>query len=301
MKRGGFFLTILLLAAALQAQYFFYDNRYYDAGLLLEIGVGIGGMNALTDLGGKKGDGRGFIKDLNLKNTKPSFSASLTATYRSAVAFRVEFTAGNIVSYDSILKNVASTTKRYDRNLSFRSPVVELMAGAEIHPLFFIPREEEPPRASPYILGGAGYFRFNPQAKLEGIWHDLHPLRLEGQGFAEYPGRKPYKLNQFNFAAGIGIRYEINHLLNVRFEIIHRKLNTDYLDDVSTRYINPVYFSNYLSAAQAALAARLYDRRGELNPNHTPKFDERGDPEDNDSYFTVMLKIGFTIRQKIRN
>ncbi|NJO25257.1 MAG: hypothetical protein HC867_04970 [Bacteroidia bacterium] len=191
--------------------------------------------------------------------------------------------------------------KRYDRNLSFRSNIMEIMAVAEVHPLFIIKTEEDPPRASPYILCGIGFFHFNPQAKLNDTWYDLHPLRLEGQGFTEYPNRKQYKLSQFNFPMGIGARYEINHLLNARFEIIHRKLNTDYLDDVSTRYINPIYFLNYLSPSQAAVAAQLYDRRGELNPNHTPKMDERGDPKDNDSYFTVMLKIGFTIRQRIRN
>ncbi|NJO25256.1 MAG: hypothetical protein HC867_04965 [Bacteroidia bacterium] len=74
MKRVALVLIILTVASpALQAQYFFYDDRYYDGNVLVEIGTGIGGMNALTDLGGKKGDGRGFVKDLNLKNTKPAF------------------------------------------------------------------------------------------------------------------------------------------------------------------------------------------------------------------------------------
>jgi len=58
----------------------------------------------------------------------------------------------------------------------------------------------------------------------------------------------------------------MNGSLNVRFEIVHRILFTDYLDDVSTDYINPNLFSQYLPARQAAIAKQLYGRKKELNP-----------------------------------
>ena len=34
-------------------------------------------------------------------------------------------------------------------------------------------------------------------------------LHTEGEGFAEYPDRKEYKLKQINFPVGAGIKYKI--------------------------------------------------------------------------------------------
>ena len=302
MKRNALlpigFLCVFTLPAF--SQYYFYNDRYYESDILLEATAGLGGMNAFTDLGGHRGDGRGFIKDLNLKNTKPVMAISLTATYRYAIALKAGLTAGSIMAYDSILKNVSSTTKRYARNLSFRSPVIELAALIEIHPLFIVNNENASPKLSPYLLGGIGFFSFNPQARLNNEWVNLHPLRLEGQGFMEYPERKQYALQQLCIPFGAGLRYSISSVVNARLEIIHRKLKTDYLDDVSTRYIDPASFSEYLSPQQVIIAEKLYDRRGELDPAHIPRPDERGDPTDNDAYFTVILKFGFVFRKRVR-
>jgi hypothetical protein len=285
-----------------KAQYFFYNEKYYDQDLLFEAGAGFGGINALTDLGGRKGFGKNFIKDLNIKNTRFSAGIYLAATYKSAVTFRLEATAGKVTAYDSILKNLQPNDKdgyRFRRNLSFRSIIFDVMLAAEMHPLFLANTDEDPSRWSPYLLAGIGFFSFNPQAKLNGQWHDLQPLRTEGQGFLEYPGRKPYNLRQINIPAGIGIKYEVSPVLNARFEIIHRTLFTDYLDDVSTAYINANLFANYLTPSQALLARQLHDRRGEIDPSHIPQPGyERGDPKDNDSFFTVQVKMGFVLRQK---
>lgn len=287
---------------SVSAQYVFYNDKYYDKDLLFEIGTGFGGINAFTDLGGKKGFGKDFIKDLNLKNTRFSAGFYLAATYKSAVALRLEATVGKITAYDSILKDFQPNNEdgyRYLRHLSFRSNIFDIMLAAEIHPLFFKDPEEDPTRLSPYIMAGVGYFSFNPQAKLNDRWYDLQPLRTEGQGFAEYPTHKPYKLQQINIPIGAGLKYEISPLLNARFEIVHRTLFSDYLDDVSTTYIDGNLFASYLTPSQALIAAQLYDRRGEIDPTHTPKPGfERGDPTDNDSFFTFQLKIGFTLRQK---
>ena len=55
-----------------KAQYYYYNDRYYDNDVVMEIGATFGIMNAFTDLGGKKGIGKSFIKDLNWKNSKCS-------------------------------------------------------------------------------------------------------------------------------------------------------------------------------------------------------------------------------------
>ncbi|MEP6699660.1 MAG: hypothetical protein ABJA85_00025 [Bacteroidota bacterium] len=292
----------IVFSQPLKAQYYYYNDKYYENAVVLEMGLSAGIMNCLTDLGGKKGIGKNFIKDLNWKNTKLSYGLYAIAMYQNKIGVRLQGTFGSIAGYDSILKQVETpSTGRYERNLSFKSKISDFQLALEIHPLFFKNYDDEDfPLLSPYAVIGIGYYSFDPQAKLNGQWYALHPLKLEGQGFREYPDRKPYKLSQFNVAVGLGVKYEVNSLFNARLELVHRILNTDYLDDVSTNYIDPNLFYSYLPTNLAAIAQQLHNRKGELNPSDmTTVGDQRGDPSDNDAFFTIQLKFGMTLgRQK---
>lgn len=308
MKRAIYFVFILtvVVATPAESQYYFYNNKYYDNDIVVEAGASLGVMNALTDLGGKKGVGKSFIKDLNWKNTKACYGLFAAATFKSVLAIRLDGTIGQVTAYDSILKNVKETTSgRYERNLSFKSKIADFQLAVEFHPLFlknYLASDDEPPYFSPYVVAGIGYFSFDPQANLNGQWISLQPLYTEGQGFAEYKDRKPYQLNQLNIAAGIGVKYEVNSFLNARLEINHRFLATDYLDDVSMdSYIDPFLFFNYLSPARAALAQKLFDRSGEIVPGHiTSPYNQRGNPKNNDAYFTVQLKLSVVLGRQNR-
>jgi hypothetical protein len=306
MKRVTLCLLLAMLLLALKplhAQYYFYNDRYFENDLLFEVGGSAGFMNCLTDLGGKKGDGKGFIKDLNMKNTQFCGGIYGSATYKGVLGLRLEATFGQVKGYDSVLKGVALPAKnRYERNQSFRSNITELAALLEFHPIAAFRKDDaEPSRFSPYVVGGVGLFSFNPQGNLNNTWINLHPLRTEGQGFSEYPGRKVYKLRQMNIPFGVGVKYELSALLNARFEIVHRVLFTDYLDDVSKQYIDPALFAQYLSPQQAALATQLADKRGLINPGVGPAQGEiRGDSGDNDSYFSINFKIGITLGRSRR-
>ena len=306
MKRITTVLSILVLLTGFvktaHGQYYFYDNRYYDNPLNFELGGSVGVMNCLTDIGGNKGIGKQFVKDLNLGKTQLAGSFYVCANYKYAFTLRAEATFGQVSANDAVLQKVKATTfGRYERNLSFRSNISEFMVAAEIHPLYIINKyddehDQEPPMFSPYILAGVGFYSFNPQAQLNGKWVDLQPLSTEGQGFAEYPTRKPYKLQQMNIPLGIGVRYELGSAFNVRAEFVYRILNTDYLDDVSTTYINPLLFQNYLTGTKLTNALLLYDRQYELDPTHiTQEGDQRGNPQHNDSYMSFNIKIGYII------
>jgi len=301
MRRSFMLLFIylcVLRTIPVQGQYYYYNDKYYGSDWVIELGGSAGIMNSLTDLGGKKGTGKKFIKDLNWKVSRPSFSIYAIAMYKDAIGVRLEGTFGNVRSYDSILKKVGpSTFGRYERNLSFKSNVTDIQLVAEVHPFFFKNYEEgKAPLWSPYIVAGIGYFSFNPQARLNNEWYSLQPLHTEGQGFAEYPDRKPYKLNQVNIPLGFGVKYELNSSFNLRLEFVHRTLFTDYLDDVSNvDYIDPALFSAYLTAAQASLARQLYDRR-----ISTVKNNQRGNPKDNDAFFTIHFKFGVVLRSARR-
>lgn len=298
--------TLCFTGQQSSAQYYFYNDSYYDNPVVFELGASGGIMNCLTDLGGRKGIGKKFIKDLNMGNTQFSGGVYLSATFKNAVAIRLEGTFGQVKAFDSVLKKVkTSTFGRYERNLSFRSNITEFMAMAEIHPLYIFKKYDEntePPRVSPYVMGGIGFFSFNPQAKLLNNWVDLQPLSTEGQGFAEYANRKPYNLRQVNIPLGVGAKYELTPMVNLRAEFVYRILNTDYLDDVSTTYIDPTLYTNYFTGAKLTNALLLNDRQYELDPTHiTNTGDQRGNSSRNDAYFTFNVKVGIVLgRQKIR-
>ncbi len=302
-----FVVTFYLLFGSKQAvcqRYYSESKQYAYSPVVIELGGGIGGINCLTDLGGNKGIGKKFLKDINWKNTQRCTNLFIGAIINDAFSVQVQGTFGSVQAYDSILskyKDDPATSTRYFRNLSFRSTISEVALTGEIHPLLLKDYGDGTfPHLSPYLLAGIGKFSFNPQTYFGGQWVDLQPLRTEGQGFKEYKDRPLYRLNATSYPIGIGLRYEISSLFFARFEVVQHFTSTDYLDDASQgNYIDPALFSTYLSPANAALATQLCDRHYELNPAYQPVAgDIRGDSKDNDSYFTFNLKLSFVFRRR---
>lgn len=267
----------------------------------LELGLGIGPMFFLGDLGGTEGVGKTFIKDLNLPLTK--LSKGLYLNYYPSEWFGVRV-AGNLgyVEGDDAqapAKGGDEEDRKY-RNLSFKSKISEVYAALEIYPTYFLEKYDGlQGKLRPYVLAGVGMYHFDPQTKdVDGSWVKLAPLHLEGQGFSQYPDSKPYKLTQKNLLAGFGFKYYLKENMYLGFEILHRKLFTDYVDDVSHNYyIDPIYFDQNLSAADAVKARRLYYRGVYSFPATRPyeEFAERGDPKENDAYFSSILRFGWRI------
>lgn len=270
-----------------------------------ELGFTVGPMAALTDLGGHVGKGTTFIKDYNMNTTKLAIGA-FYATYPAQwLGFRFSFTYGNVNGADNLITaKGGDEDTRKARNLDFRSVILEGTAMAEFYPTVFLEDESDDVagRLRPYGVLGLGLFHFNPQGSYhdpvsgDTYWVNLRPLHTEGEGFAEYPDRKEYSLTQLNIPMGVGLKYYFSENLNVSFEIIHRKLFTDYLDDVSKTYIDPNLFSHYLSPSQAIIAKAMSNKA--INGYSTPGYetgDKRGDPSNNDSYFTAQFKIAFRL------
>jgi len=303
MARQFYILVFVLIIAArrLQGQYYFYNDKYYHSLLLVEAGFSIGAMNCLTDLGGNKGRGKRFLKDINWQNTHPAGGIYLRTIYDQKFGARAELIFGRISASDNVLKSDHSEAQnRYYRNLHFQSRITEVSIMTEFLPLSLF-NSENVPFLSPYLLVGIGFFKFNPQAQLKGQWYDLQLFHTEGQGFKEYPFKKPYNLTQMNFPVGVGVGYEISALLNVRLELIYRILNTDYLDDVSTKYIDPSFFYTNLRVQDVSTAQLLADRGYELRPGISNKEGEiRGNPLNKDSYFSFNIKIGLVLNRKRR-
>ena len=311
MKKLALALVTVLLflgySNKVVAQYYFYNDSYYDNPVIFELGGSTGVMNCLTDIGGKAGIGKKFVKDLNYGNTSSNFGAYLSVIYKNAIGFRLEACFGKISGDDAVLSAVPETDiarTRFNRNLNFQTNITEFSATAEIYPLFLFinweNKDAEPPRYSPYLLGGVGYFSFNPQALYNNKLVDLQPLSTEGQGLKEYPDRKPYQLKQINFPVGGGLKYELSSLVNLRAEFVYRILSTDYLDDVSTNYIDPTTFvANGFNGTKLSNALILNNRV--INGQRALPGNKRGSPTQKDSYFTFNIKVGLALgKERIR-
>jgi hypothetical protein len=285
-----FFAFFVLNALVSFGQYYYYNDKYYDNDIVFEVGGSIGAMNAITDLGGQGKNTKKYFNEINWKTTNNVAGLYVGAMYQDIIGLRLEAAWGGVKSYDSLLQK---GTPRYNRNLSFKSEIRELSLLAEFHPTMLKFYEDNVPVVSPYAVVGVGWYSFNPQGNLNGQWIDLQPLRTEGQGFSEFPDRRPYKLKQANICFGLGIKYEILESVNLRLEWLHRYLFTDYLDDVSQSYIDPSLFSKYLPPLQASQAKIMYKRGIRNNKN-------RGQSQNTDAYFSINFKVGIMLGRTSR-
>lgn len=185
----------------------------------------------------------------------------------------------------------ASDTKAQDggrlaRNLSFKSSILEFNLIGEWN-LFGYQPYNLAEVFSPYLFGGIAAFVFNPQAELDGVYYDLQPLGTEGQGLAAYPERQYYRLTEIAIPLGGGIKYAVNDHWNIGLEVGMRKTFTDYLDDVSTTYVN----DGDILEERGEIALALANRTG------TPKSlnDARGSAVSGDVADDWYLTAGLTI------
>ncbi len=276
------------------------------------LGFSYGLSNYLGDLGGNSGLGKKFLYDNNFKKSTFFVGVSLSYLHKNAFGFRLAYTQGKIAGsdHDTEFENrLDNAYFRYKRNLNFQSKITEFSINAELYPLRLLSKESFLHKADlqPYGMFGAGIFHFNPQGTYyddiaeDYIWVNLQPLRTEGQGMKEYADRKPYKLTQWNLPFGFGLNYALGNKTNLSFEFIGRKLFTDYLDDVSTTFIEPSTFNSYLSDEDAEIAKLIYNKSGEIDPDNPFKVGEkRGNAQNNDFYYSFNLKLSIRLNKKAK-
>ena len=168
---------------------------------------------------------------------------------------------------------------RYLRNLHFRNRIHEISFGfeADMIPNSGGVRGRFP--INPYLFAGLALIAHNPQAIAPatdqagnpideaGQWVDLRPLGTEGQNIDSI-GASPYGKFAFVIPVGFGIKLKVHHNLDLNFEIGMRYAFTDYLDDVSNRYIDLALFG------EDDLARAMSERGAEVT--HAPSGADRG-------------------------
>jgi hypothetical protein len=244
-----------------------------------------------SEIGGFVG-GSFYLGDLN-----PTGLFSQTQ-FAAGIVYRYNLTTRWTLRGNMLFGTIESDDAKRDnpRNLSFRSRISEFSVQAEINFLNYFTGSRRY-RFTPYIFGGVGVFAFNPQAEyydpvaLKSRWVDLAPLRTEGQGLIEYPDVKPYMTTQITFPFGLGFRYSLNRTFSIGAEWGMRKTLTDYLDDVSGFYADPVVLARH-----NVLSADMADRRLEPRDPENPAGRRRGSSNKADWYsfagITLTAKIG---------
>jgi hypothetical protein len=270
-----------------------------------EVGLNFGPSFFLGDLGGNSGKGTNDVKDMNFEFTKMMKGVFITMYPKNWFGVRVAADVTYLEGSDDIINTTGiNELWRKQRNLDFKTTILEGYIAVEVFPTMLFNRQSEyEPRLRPYGLAGIGIFHFNPKGSLTDAagnksWYYLHPLRLEGQGMPEYAYSKPYKLTQMNIPLGAGIKYFLSDRINASMEVLYRKTFTDYIDDVSTKYINPVNYTKYLNTQDATLAYKLSDKSiGIIYPGMTryPAGTQRGDTKNGDTYFSVVMKVGIRL------
>jgi hypothetical protein len=271
----------------------------------IEFGLGFGPLFFLGDLGGNRGIGTRFVKDVNMPVT--NLAKGLYANIYPAewLGFRVAINQGKLEGYDSLIREKGGAElSRLERNLEFRSTLWEVYAAIEFYPTVFFERYDGlQGKLRPYGVVGGGVFKFNPKGRYYApngsvTWVELTPLRLEGQGMAEYPDRKMSNLSSFEIPVGAGFKYYLKENMYIGLEVMHRKSFSDQVDAVSTTYIDNGLFAKYLTPEQTAMANQLYYRQNFMrNGTQTrPGLNEiRGNPKQNDSFFSTILRFGWRL------
>lgn len=264
------FLLLHLFASALVAssQNFLswqYNDRYFSA----QFGAGMSSY-------------RGELKHNNsFQNEFSNFSIGLEARLLSKVAARAEIAIYNIRGKDAF---AADSSYEKQRNLSFESRNFE----ASLQGVFYLKRYQGDYyrrwRLDPYVFGGVGFTTLNPKAEVAGIEYELRDLKTEGVSYSQLA---------MIFPTGIGLKFRLSPFANVITEASYRFTLSDYLDDVSDRYVNP-YPNQTLELVS--------NRKNEIEIINIDAYDNllieggpRGDPSNRDAYLFLSFKLEFFI------
>jgi hypothetical protein len=256
-----------------------------------EIYFSIGTSQFLGDLGGldKEGTQKSLV-DLDFSSTRIGGGIGYRYRFHRRWATSTQLYFGMVSGADANTDEVI----RRSRNLSFRSPILELSQRIEF---IIYSKEQGGARYSRlgtkgrstkadffYVFSGISGFYFNPQTKINGSWTNLRPLKTEGQGLPG--GQEEYGKFSMAIPMGVGFKFAIGKYWRLGLEISYNKTFTDYIDDVSTDYYDPAILAK--SVGKDAVYA--------ANPsieNHTwfTEGQQRGNPDDNDGYLFTNITV----------
>ncbi|MGV6860134.1 MAG: DUF6089 family protein [Putridiphycobacter sp.] len=269
-----------------------FGQRRYNLGFGYRAGV----ANYLGDIG--SGDlARGFVYNLELKDTRWSTGGFLRWRFHPVLAYQVALTYARIQGDDKNSLNRA----RLGRNLSFKNDLIMINNKLEYYPPFLTVADVGKSGRyrtdfKTYFFTGVGAFYHSPKAEYDGQKYKLRPLMTEG---------KKYSPVSISIPIGTGFYFTYKRQHRFGFEMSWNMTFTDYLDDVSQEYVSPDQMSSDPMAA--VLANRnpelgSYDNMYPAPANYgfftTAYTNRRGDPTDKDNFMMISISYSYVIRTK---
>ena len=257
-----------------------------------DYGFQLGAANYLGDIGGKQSTRKDFVSDMKLAETRWAGAAFVRYKFSPKLSVRAQFAYQRIQGADSLSLNPA----RHARNLNFKNDIFEL----SVTPQLTIYENQDLGSSyrfklafNFYVFAGVGIMHHNPQAYYQDEWVSLQPFHTENTNYSLWQGVIPL---------GTGFYFTLKKKHRIGFEYNWRILFTDYLDDVSKKYVDP----STLSKEGAALADRstiqsaggdaVFLKNFGYNTSQANPSQKRGDPKHNDTYMSMTLNYSYVIR-----
>ncbi len=264
-----------------------------------EFSAGAGVSNFLGELGGANQIGTHYFRDLEFSQTRLAAAFGLRYKLSNYFALNTHLTYGRVSGDDKL-----TTEKfRHTRNINFYSDIYEWSVNFEgafqqeqIGHRYRLKRVKglKGYELYTYLFAGAGVFYFNPKTTFQGQTYNLRDYHTEGEGYV--PTRKNYSLIQFCIPIGIGFKYTIDRQWGLGLEFGIRKTFTDYIDDVSTTYIDLSQFETGDQYSVGQYLANPSDRNDPQSANITAAGQQRGDPRYKDSYMFAIFSVNYKIK-----
>ncbi|MBV6643853.1 MAG: hypothetical protein KI790_00300 [Cyclobacteriaceae bacterium] len=297
------------------------------------VGFGVNAMNYFGDLAPVNS-----FASTDISFTRPGFGFMYAYKFHKSAAIRLAFNGGRLKGDDVTASSDpdGENYARYLRNLSFRNDIKEVSLGFEF---YLFPDRGGPSQRTPinaYLYLGAAIYHHNPKGKVPdfdyqsgtnealpqaGEWVALQPLGTEGQ-FIEGSGNKPYDRIQFAVPVSIGATLRLPGNFNAGIEFGLRYTFTDYLDDVSTSYVDLGKFDNQLARVMSDRAvepiAILDNSTRNFNSGSSTFSDGndyfystdlgsgndgaiRGNPDNDDFYFVTQIRLTYILGRARRS
>jgi hypothetical protein len=303
-------LVIFLFSADAQSQRWKRERHH--------ILFGLGATNFLGDLGGADDVGSQGIsgfRDFDFAATRPAFTIGHRYFLYENLTMTNSLSMGYLYGHDRFTEEPF----RSNRNIHFRSPIIELSGTADLYVVRFQKvgakyravtraRAGRGTLTSGYLFAGVAGFYYNPQgyfdaADYNGVvaqedlpangWYNLRPLNTEGQGF--FPTRKNYSPVAFAIPFGIGATIQLDNEIALGFRYGFRKTFTDYIDDVSTTYVDPAIFNEMFDDPSKAVLAKHFANptNNQMSKSVTAPGQQRGNPFNTDAYMFGFITVTY--------
>jgi len=282
-------LALALVSTAASAQQFSKRKQYNS------VGISLNAMNYFGDIVPKAS-----IPSFRFAATRPNIGINATHRFTPRISARVALAYGRITGDDSKAadQNDPDARYRYHRNMNFRNDIVELSAVGVFDLIANRNNYIKRPDFVPYVFAGVAVFHHNPKGLVgpgdpvgleSGSYINLQPLETEGVSYSQ---------TQFSIPFGGGVRYKLNKSFDIGLEIGWRKTFTDYLDDVSATYIDPVKLGSPAAKYFGGGITRTDD--GAFTNFNAPG-EMRGKGNEKDWYIVTGLHLNYILAPRVKS